>query len=321
MFEALVGRGVALCTFVDSETGQRCWAVLSPSRTTLQAHAKVHSKKVSLGICKDIKKRARGEGNSVRPYVPRSLVPCEPLPGVPMVDALRCSVCYVVLGDKSMVRHRQSHAGAGETSHVRAQHFGRQLVYVSSAHPSLGDQGAPSHSLPLLDADMPPAPRESFLFSFSLCSLDFFHFSLSLSLTYSLLSPSPTFLSPPLQEMHRRAINMRYLGVIVRELVHFLPTSRTAILVLMCECVARIVKNRLQTGLQEKVNELRLPVEVPYRQVKRIYIFLLFLFLSHSVCLSYLFASLYCSLSFLTLFYLSLVSLTLTLSLFLPGRD
>eukprot|EP00008_Paramoeba_atlantica_P015514 CAMPEP_0201498548 /NCGR_PEP_ID=MMETSP0151_2-20130828/71691_1 /ASSEMBLY_ACC=CAM_ASM_000257 /TAXON_ID=200890 /ORGANISM="Paramoeba atlantica, Strain 621/1 / CCAP 1560/9" /LENGTH=330 /DNA_ID=CAMNT_0047890205 /DNA_START=6 /DNA_END=995 /DNA_ORIENTATION=- len=96
--------------------------------------------------------------------------------------------------------------------------------------------------------------------------------------------------------MHRAGINLRYIGLVIKSLDEFetrlrklssqknLPRERrhrgkTLISyqyhdtvkkvnrVLLIEAVARVIKNELNRKLREKVKELKLPLEVPYRQL------------------------------------------------------
>jgi Translation initiation factor eIF3 subunit 135 len=69
------------------------------------------------------------------------------------------------------------------------------------------------------------------------------------------------------EEMHRRAINMRYLGTIVKCLAPLGPKARDTARLLVIEASARALKNELRKRLRAKMKQLKVPLEVPYKRV------------------------------------------------------
>ncbi|MDP2435427.1 MAG: Mob1/phocein family protein, partial [archaeon] len=93
------------------------------------------------------------------------------------------------------------------------------------------------------------------------------------------------------QQVHRWAINLRYLGIVYRNLKQAIQSSalvkgaglekvdphrekeklkedlERALSLFLIEAIARIAKNTLRRQLQLKMKEFRVPMEVPYRRV------------------------------------------------------
>jgi tetratricopeptide (TPR) repeat protein len=75
------------------------------------------------------------------------------------------------------------------------------------------------------------------------------------------------------EEMHRFAINLRYMGVVYKRLAQAIQASplgekaEAGEKLVFIEAVARVIKNMLRRKLQDKMKELRLPMEVPYRRL------------------------------------------------------
>lgn len=134
---AMPGRGVVVCRHTDPETGRQCLHVLQPIRTSLQNHAESHGEHVSRTRCQSLSATARGGagGSTVIPFAPASLLPCPPLPDLPLLDAQRCGTCHAVLLSQSMERHVRKHGVRVAVSDVKAQRFGRALVYVTAPPP------------------------------------------------------------------------------------------------------------------------------------------------------------------------------------------
>jgi hypothetical protein len=73
------------------------------------------------------------------------------------------------------------------------------------------------------------------------------------------------------ESLHRRGINIRYLGLLRRHTIAL--DVRTFLLI---EIFARVIKNLLKLLLREKMKSLRLPLEEPYRKLVVDYLNLLF---------------------------------------------
>ncbi len=73
------------------------------------------------------------------------------------------------------------------------------------------------------------------------------------------------------EALHRRGINIRYLGLLRRHTIAL--DVRTFLLI---EIFARVIKNLLRLLLREKMKSLRLPLEEPYRKLVVDYLNLLF---------------------------------------------
>lgn len=138
-FRPVPGRNILICRFVDSVSGISCAAVVAAKRTTICDHVDLHQLAVpSRDQCRMLiaAATASNENGSMEPFVVRSLFPCIPLEGVPILDAMRCSRCYAVLPEATMSAHLSKHKStthgdvAPDMSNVKAQRFGRRLVFV-----------------------------------------------------------------------------------------------------------------------------------------------------------------------------------------------
>ena len=136
-FVPIAGRNVLVCQVIEPNSGVLCAGVVAASRTSIGNHNAVHGLPIpTRGESRDLinAAKARDADGSYYPFAPRTAFPCRPLEGVPIIDALRCSACYVVQSDMSMPSHLSKHRTTSNvlpnTTHVRAQRFGRRLVYV-----------------------------------------------------------------------------------------------------------------------------------------------------------------------------------------------
>ena len=68
-------------------------------------------------------------------------------------------------------------------------------------------------------------------------------------------------------EFHKAAINIRYIGILYSILSSTGPQAQNTLRLLLIEALARDLKNRLRIRLQETMKALRVPLEVPYRQL------------------------------------------------------
>jgi hypothetical protein len=70
------------------------------------------------------------------------------------------------------------------------------------------------------------------------------------------------------EHMHRRGINLRYIGLLCRALLHINnPQVLICMYIVFTEAVARTLKNLLYHKLRELSRLIRVPVEIPYRQL------------------------------------------------------
>ena len=63
------------------------------------------------------------------------------------------------------------------------------------------------------------------------------------------------------ENLHRHGINLRYIGLLEKSM-----SDESSRRLLYIEAVARVIKNRLRLLLRTKMRQLKLPLEVPYRQ-------------------------------------------------------
>jgi tetratricopeptide (TPR) repeat protein len=75
--------------------------------------------------------------------------------------------------------------------------------------------------------------------------------------------------------MHRRGINMRFLGVVRHHIIEK-AANWDCQLLLLVEMAARVIKNNLRKRLREKMKSLKLPVDEPYRRLVIDYLNLVF---------------------------------------------
>jgi Translation initiation factor eIF3 subunit 135 len=78
------------------------------------------------------------------------------------------------------------------------------------------------------------------------------------------------------EEMHRCGINMRYLGVLCGHLYDLGPKAANCVRLVLVEATSRCMKNTLNRDLRSKMRQLRLPLDVPYRQLVVDYLNLVF---------------------------------------------
>jgi len=78
------------------------------------------------------------------------------------------------------------------------------------------------------------------------------------------------------EEMHRCGINMRYLGVLCGHLYDLGSKAANCVRLVLVEAASRCMKNTLNRDLRSKMRQLRLPLDVPYRQLVVDYLNLVF---------------------------------------------